>query len=258
MTLAPGLDSPPRTFLLIHLPPNLIRIPMRLSPPELQVALDIDSDIRTIADLAARVHSAGVGIIEAGTPAIKRHGADSLIPALRRAAPGALIAADFKTMDAGDLEARIAFRAGADILAVLAIGNDEKVAEAMDEALRWDRLLLIDLIDCPNPTERIMQLKELLGPASSRTIFCFHIGISLQRKGMLIADKLEAIRLVKEAAHPCPLAVAGGIREGVAGDLVRAGADICIVGSAIYSSADPAETARKILAEMRSVRPRTP
>jgi len=164
----PGLGPPPRTFLLIPPPPNLIRMPAKLSPPELQVALDIDSDIGTIADLAARVHSAGAGIIEAGTPAIKRHGADSLIPALRRAAPGAIIVADFKTMDAGDLEARIAFRAGADILAVLAIGSDEKVAEAMEEAVRWDRLLLIDLIDCPRPIERIMRLKEILGPASSR------------------------------------------------------------------------------------------
>lgn len=233
-------------------------MPAKLSPPELQVALDMDSDIGTIADLAARVHSAGAGIIEAGTPAIKRHGADSLIPALRSAAPGALIVADLKTVDAGDLEARIAFRAGADIAAVLAIGSDEKVVEAMEEAVRWDRLLLIDLIDCPDPTGRIMQLKEVLGPASSRAIFCLHTGISLQRKGMVIASSLSAIRLAKEAARPCLLAVAGGIREGIAADLVRAGADICIVGSAIYASADPAETARRILAEMRSVRPPAP
>jgi len=37
----------------------------------------------------------------------------------------------------------------------------------------------------------------------------------------------------------------------VAREVVRSGADVCIVGSAIYNSADPRESARRILEEIR-------
>lgn len=226
--------------------------PLRLiSLPELQVALDLDADVKTITEITGLVYSAGARIIEAGTPAIKRHGVDNLIPALKAVAPGAIMVADLKTMDAGDLESRIAFRAGADIVGVAAIGNEEKIVEAMDEALRWDKAILVDLIDCPDPLRTIMQIKNLLGPNSSRAIFCLHIGISLQKKGYRVSDQAEIVRRAKILAMPSLLAVAGGIKEETAGDLVRAGADICIVGSAIYKSSEPAEVTRRILKEMK-------
>ncbi|MEM2251039.1 MAG: orotidine 5'-phosphate decarboxylase / HUMPS family protein [Candidatus Hadarchaeales archaeon] len=222
-----------------------------ISPPELQVALDLDTDMKTIMEIAGLVYSAGARIIEAGTPAIKRHGADNLIPALRVAAPDAIIVADLKTMDAGDLEARIAFRAGADIVGVAAIGNEEKIIEAMDEALRWNKAILVDLIDCPDPLGTIMKIKNFLGPNSSRAIFCLHIGISLQKKGYRVSDQMEVIKRAKILAAPSFLAVAGGIKEETAGSLTSAGADICIVGSAIYKSSEPAEVTRRILREIK-------
>jgi len=226
--------------------------PLRLlTPPELQVALDLDADVDSIAKIAEKAYSAGAKIIEAGTPAVKRHGVDALIPALRAAAPGAVIVADLKTMDVGDLEARIAFRAGADVVSVLGIGNEEKIAEAMDETQRWERAILVDLIDCPNPPDAIAKLKKLLEPGLSRVIFCLHVGISLQRKGLTMADQLEVVKKAKRSASPSLLAVAGGIREDTAGDLVRAGADICIVGGAIYKSSEPGEAVRRILQQMR-------
>ncbi|MEM2878228.1 MAG: orotidine 5'-phosphate decarboxylase / HUMPS family protein [Candidatus Hadarchaeales archaeon] len=222
----------------------------RLSLPALQVALDMDSDIETISSVAKDAYLGGARIIEAGTPAVKRHGVDRLIPALRKVAPDAIIVADLKTMDVGNLEARIAFRAGADVSAVLAIGGKTKVMEAISEATRWDRAVLVDFIDCLNPLHVMRELKELLGGHENRVIFCIHRGISEQLKGRGIYEQAQLISEAKKVAGDFLLAVAGGIKEGVAGDVVAAGADICIAGSAIYNSSNPRENVGRIVREI--------
>lgn len=226
----------------------------RLSFPALQVALDMDADVETAASVAREVYLGGAPIVEAGTPLIKRHGVERLIPVLRRAAPGALIVADLKTMDVGNLEARIAFRSGADISAVLAIGGRTKIMEAVSEATRWDRAILIDFIDCEDPLGRMEELKEDLEGHEERVVFCLHRGISEQLKGRGIYEQAQLIAEAKKIAGRFPLAVAGGIKEGVAKDVVAAGADICIAGSAIYNSSDPRAAARRIIEEIRGSR----
>jgi aldehyde:ferredoxin oxidoreductase len=225
----------------------------KLHPPELQVALDLDADVGTIVEIAREAYEGGARIVEAGTPAIKRHGTETLLPALRSACPDAIIVADLKTMDVGNLEARIAFRNGADIVAVMGIGGKAKIFEALSEASRREKAILIDLLDCPNPIQEIERLsQELADP--KRVAFCLHRGISEQMKGRGIYEQGQLIREAKRKAGNFLLFVAGGIKAGVAGSVVRAGADVCIVGSAIYNSADPRDSARRILEEMRTAR----
>ncbi len=223
----------------------------RVKFPQLQIALDMDADIETIVEIAKQAYAGGARIIEAGTPAIKRHGTDSLLPALRKVAPDALIVADLKTMDVGNLEARIAFRAGADVSAVLAIGGKTKIIEALSEAARYDRAILIDFIDCGDPLATLEGLVKELKGNENRVIFCLHRGISEQLKGRGIYEQKQLIAEAKKLAGRFPLFVAGGIKEGVAKDVAGAGADVCIAGSAIYNSANPKETAKRILAEIR-------
>jgi aldehyde:ferredoxin oxidoreductase len=228
----------------------------KLSPPELQVALDLDCDIKTITEIARAACEGGARIIEAGTPAIKRHGTENLLPALRSVCPDAILVADLKTMDVGNLEARIAFRNGADIVAVMGIGGRSKIVEALSEASRREKAILIDLLDCPDPLQEIEQLKQLGDPR--RLAFCLHRGISEQMKGRGIYEQTQLIREAKRVAGNHLLFVAGGIKAGVAGSVISAGADVCIVGSAIYNSADPKESARRIIEEMRAVKRQAP
>lgn len=226
----------------------------RLKLPQLQVALDMDADLTTIAKVAKDVYEGGARIIEAGTPSVKRHGVDRLLPELRKVAPDALIVADLKTMDVGNLEAKIAFRAGADVTAVLGIGGRTKTLEAVSEAAKWDKAVLIDLIDTQDPIGLIESLKKDLKGHEQRVIFCLHRGISEQLKGRGIYEETQLISEAKKRAEPFVLAVAGGIKEGVAKDVVKAGADICIAGSAIYNSASPKTTAKRILQEIKRSR----
>lgn len=246
----PKLEHP-RTAAEVHVLENPLE---RLQCPALQVALDLDADIATIARIARAAHSGGAQLVEAGTPAIKRHGVDRLIPKLRRAAPRAIIVADLKTMDVGNLEAKIAFRSGADVAAVLGIGGRAKIFEAFSEALRWNRGILIDLIDCPDPIELIEDLARQFKGWEDRVIFCLHRGISEQLKGRGIYDSGTLIAEAKKRCGRFMLAVAGGIKEGVAGEVVKAGADICVAGSAIYNTSDPKKAASRIADEIKRER----
>lgn len=223
----------------------------RIEFPQIQVALDMDTDIEAICNIAEQSYKGGARIIEAGTPAIKRHGVDSLIPALRKVAPEALIVADLKTMDVGGLESRIAFRAGADVSAVLATGGKNKTIEAISEAARQGKVVLTDFIGCPDPIEKLDELAQELEGHEDRVIFCLHRGISEQLKGRGIYEKKQLLTEARKHAGEFPLAVAGGIKEGVAKNVAEAGAEICIVGSAIYNSSDPKKASKRILEEVR-------
>jgi len=44
---------------------------LRIKPPQVQVALDMDASISTICDIAVRSYAGGARVIEAGTPASK-------------------------------------------------------------------------------------------------------------------------------------------------------------------------------------------
>lgn len=229
---------------------------MRLNPPQIQVALDMDADVETIARIARRTYLGGARVIEAGTPAIKRHGVDTLLPALKRVAPEAIIVADLKTADVGRLEARIAIRAGADIVAVLGMGGKSKITEALSEAIRKDRGILIDLIDCEDPVARLNDLAEDFKGKENWVIFGLHKGISEQIKSRGIYTEKDLITKAKQTARNFPLAVAGGVSEGVAKDIASCGVEVVVVGSAIYNSADPENVTRRLLSEIReSYRP---
>ncbi|MEW6215044.1 MAG: orotidine 5'-phosphate decarboxylase / HUMPS family protein, partial [Nitrospirota bacterium] len=109
----------------------------------LQVALDFLN-----LDKALKVASVThfyVDIIEAGTPLIKSEGI-RVVETLKKNFYQKKIFADLKIMDAGLLEARMAFDAGADMISVCAQAPIETIKEAIGETRRWNRKVVIDLI----------------------------------------------------------------------------------------------------------------
>ena len=63
-------------------------------------------------------------------PLIKQQGL-SVVTNVKAAYPDKLVFADMKTMDAGELEADLAFNAGADIMTVLGSAGDSTIAGAV-------------------------------------------------------------------------------------------------------------------------------
>jgi 3-hexulose-6-phosphate synthase len=95
---------------------------------KLQVAIDLLSTAEALALLNKVAEH--VDVIELGTPLIKQQGL-SVVTNVKAAYPDKLVFADMKTMDAGELEADLAFNAGADIMTVLGSAGDSTIAGAV-------------------------------------------------------------------------------------------------------------------------------
>jgi len=208
-----------------------------IEKPTLQVAVDVPS-LETAVKIARVVSEAGARFIEAGTPLIKNEGAARVLRKFREQLPRARIVADFKTMDAGALEAEIAFKNGGDVLCVLGVADNATIRSAVEVADAYGKAVLVDLMKVPNPVKRAVEVEKL-----GASIVCLHVGLDVQKTGETVASKLELVRKVSEAVS-IPVAVAGGIRLDRVKALVASGAKLLVVGSAIVKSRNPAgETA---------------
>jgi len=83
-------------------------------PPYLEVALDIP-DWRRVEGIVRALPKSDAIIIEAGTPLIKRYGVE-VVQKIHQLRPETVVFADLKTLDTGNLEARMAGDATADVI----------------------------------------------------------------------------------------------------------------------------------------------
>src|SRR6478735_9465475 len=101
-----------------------------------------------------------VDILELGTPLIKSEGL-SAITAIKSAHPDKVVFADLKTMDAGELEADIAFKAGADLVTVLGAADDSTIAGAVKAAQAHNKGVVVDLIGIEDKVTRAKEVRAL-------------------------------------------------------------------------------------------------
>jgi len=205
----------------------------------LQVALDV-LELKRALQIAQESFEGGADWIEVGTPLIKSEGMQA-IRSMRDHFPGSVIVADMKVADTGTMEVEMAAKAGADIVCILAEADDTVVAEAVRAARLYGVRIMADLINAKDPVIRSRELE-----AMGVDIICAHAGIDQQMTGK---NSLELLSSLSGQVH-IPLAVAGGIDMASAGDSVRRGADIVIVGGWITRSADVTGSAHKIRTEM--------
>jgi len=203
---------------------------------KLQVAIDLPTTTDALA-LLEKVASS-VDIIEIGTPLVKAEGL-AVLKALKAAYPEKELFADYKTMDAGKLEATMAFEAGADSVGVLALANDATIVGAVKAGRAHNKRVVADLIGVP-PQARLTRIAELreLGVEHVE----LHAGLDEQAApGYSVSTLLETI-----AGSSLPFAVAGGINISTVGIVKNAGASIAVVGGGIYGAEDPAEAAKAL------------
>ena len=203
---------------------------------KLQVALDLLTTDDAL-ELAGKV-AEHVDIIELGTPLIKAAGL-SAVTAIKNAHPDKIVFADMKTMDAGELEADIAFRAGADLVSVLGSADDSTIAGAVKAAKAHSKGIVVDLIGVPDKVTRAKEARAL-----GAKFVEFHAGLDEQAQpGFNLQSLLNA-----GAEARVPFSVAGGVKASTIDAVQRAGADVAVAGGAIYSAADPALAAKELKA----------
>jgi 3-hexulose-6-phosphate synthase / 6-phospho-3-hexuloisomerase len=205
----------------------------------LQIALDI-LELKRALQIAQESIDGGADWIEAGTPLIKSEGMQA-IRSMRDRFPDSIIVADMKVADTGTLEVEMAAKAGANIVCILADADDSVIAESVRAARLYGIRIMADLINVRDPIKRAPELE-----AMGVDIICAHVGIDQQ---MIGKNSIALLTSLSGLIH-IPLAVAGGISAATAGDAVKCGADIVIVGGWIVRSAEVSQNTRKIRAEM--------
>ena len=197
-------------------------------------------DVLTTADalaLAGKV-APHVDIIELGTPLIKAEGMRA-VTAIKQAHPDKIVFADLKTMDAGELEADIAFSAGADLVTVLGTAGDSTIAGAVKAATKHNKGIVVDLIGV---ADKVTRAREVI--ALGAVFVEMHAGLDEQaEEGFTLETLLEA-----GSTAQVPFSLAGGVSVATIAAVQKAGADVAVAGGAIYGADDPAAAAAELRA----------
>jgi bifunctional enzyme Fae/Hps len=202
-------------------------------PPYLQVAFDL-TELESVLNVLDQLPISDHIILEAGTPLIKRYGL-GVIREMRKARPSAFIVADLKTLDTGNLEARLAADEAADAVVVSGLAPTSTIDKAIEEANKTGIYVVIDMLNVDKPENVLKALKK------KPDIVELHRAIDAE-------DTAHAWgNIPKVKAHAKLVAVAGGIRQDSIEDALQSGADILIVGRAITAARDVEGAARIFL-----------
>ena len=216
------------------------------NPPYLQVAMDL-VDMKQVERVLREVPQNDHVIFEAGTPLIKQFGLH-VIGEIRKIRPNCFIVADLKTLDTGNLEARMVSNAGGDAAVVSGLAPIETIAAFIKEAKKCGIYAIIDMLNVAEPAKLIENLAKMGGAALLPQYVEMHRAIDKEASGEyswgdIVAAKHNAKILV---------ATAGGIRVPVVKKAIAAGADVVVVGRAITASKDIKNAAESFLAELDS------
>jgi 3-hexulose-6-phosphate synthase len=208
------------------------------SRPLLQVAIDALNTERAL-EIVGQIYP-HVDIIEIGTPLIIEEGLSAL-ETIKARFPGKKYLADLKIMDAGKIEATIAFKRGADIVTVLAAADDLTICDTVEAAEGHGGQVMADLINVRGLVARAIEMSAMRVP-----ILCLHTAFDRRGPDEDILYLLEMVRPVVS----CQLAIAGGLTSDSVREAWSKGANIIVVGSGITDQPEPGEVARTIMEEL--------
>jgi 3-hexulose-6-phosphate synthase len=206
-----------------------------MTTPLIQMALD-SLDFEATLALAEQV-APHVDIFEVGTPCIKYNGL-KIVEALKSRFPDHKILVDLKTMDAGQYEATPFYAAGADICTVLGVSGAATISGVVKAAEAHNGEVQVDLINVPDKVACAKESAEI-----GAHIIGVHTGLDAQAAGQTPFGDLNQI---SQLGLDVKISVAGGIKPATARQVIDSGANIVVVGAAIYGAPSPAEAAREI------------
>ena len=178
-----------------------------------------------------------VDIAEVGTPFIIEEGMRP-VREFKQHFPEIEILADAKIMDAGELEAETAFKAGADIVTVLGASNDETILGAVKAAKKYNGKIMIDMIAVKDLEARAKEID-----AMGVDYICVHTTFDVQQTGK---NPLVELMIVNRVITHAKSAVAGGVKLATIDAIASEGAAVVVVGGAICNAKDRAAAAKEM------------
>lgn len=205
------------------------------NPPYLQVAFD-NPNLEFVLGAISQIPKSDHVIIEAGTPLIKRYGVD-VISKIRDVRPDAFIVADLKTLDTGNLEARMVADAAGDAIVVSALAPINTINKLIEEAHKTGIYAVMDTLNQPDPISVLKQLNVM------PDVIELHRGIDIEGTEHAWGNIAE----IKKVAPKALVAVAGGVRLDKVPVALSQRADILVVGRAIAGARDIREAAEQFI-----------
>lgn len=193
----------------------------------LQLALDFIS-IEEAKKVLKEVEDV-IDVVEIGTPFLLQDGLRA-VSKIKNAFSNLTVLADLKVMDAGRHEAKMAFDAGADIITVLGVSDDETIKGSVHVAKEYGKEVLIDMINVKDIENRAVELDQL-----GVDYLCVHTAFDVQSLGL---NPLEELSMVSKVVKYAKTAVAGGVKMETLGQIVLMNPDLIIVGGSITSKDD--------------------
>lgn len=124
---------------------------------KLQLALD-DITLEDAMELVDKVHDY-VDIVEIGSPFIIDCGMEP-VKRIKAKYPDLEVLADTKIMDAGDYEAELTYKAGADYCTVLGVTDTLTIKGCLDAAKKYGKKVFVDMICVKDIEGRVEEIEE--------------------------------------------------------------------------------------------------
>lgn len=133
--------------------------------------------------------------------------------------------------------------AGANMLTVHA-----EAAVHLDRTLNFIRSQKIGVGVSINPATPISVVEHALGLADMLLIMTVNPGFSGQKFIPYTVEKIRRARqIIEDRGYKCVIEVDGGIDTNTVAEVVKAGAEVLVAGSAIFNAPDPARKVKELL-----------
>ena len=119
----------------------------------------------------------------------------------------------------------------------------------LDRTLNFIRAQNVGVGVSINPATPVSVVENVLGLADMFLIMSVNPGFGGQKFIPYVVDKIrQARQMIEQRKLNCVIEVDGGIDTDTMSDVIRAGAEVLVAGSAIFHSTDPAGKVREMLA----------
>ncbi|MEM7347938.1 MAG: orotidine 5'-phosphate decarboxylase / HUMPS family protein [Chloroflexota bacterium] len=208
---------------------------------KLQLAIDLMplDDIKTMLQDIVDF----VDIVEIGPSLIMTHGI-SIVTEIKQLYPHVTVLADLKITESGKYLANIGFEAGADIITVLDVTDDETIEDILTLAVRYDKAVMIDLMAIEIIEQRAAQLDDM-----GCDYICVPVSIDASNRFQL---PLQALGQINRSWNYSKLAVTGDINPVSITYITPYHPDVIVVGDYITANDNQRMAVRKINKRMAS------
>ena len=202
---------------------------------KLQLALD-DITLEDAMALIDKVHNY-VDIVEIGSPFIIDCGMEP-VKRIKAKYPELEVLADTKIMDAGDYEAELTYKAGADYCTVLGVTDTLTIEGCVKAAKEYGKQTMVDMICVEDVPKRVKEIE-----AVGVDFIGVHVGVDQQAVGITPLEKLAEM---KSCVEHSIVSVAGGINLKTIEEYKKLNPEVIIVGGGINHAEDPVAAAKAI------------